>query len=106
MDYDGFYMATMLSLLIAIFTSLSISLFISFILLNKFNDYGDYSCILDDYSRTGINYRQRKDNIVPNEKNDLFFVYAENPYENTEHAIPDQLLKNTREAQNESDDVF
>lgn len=47
-----------------------------------------------------------KDNILPIEKNDFFFIYAENPYENTEHAIPEQLMKNTREAQNENDDMI
>ncbi len=47
-----------------------------------------------------------KDNILPIEKNDFIYIYAENPYENTEHAIPEQLMKNTREAQNENDDMI
>ena len=106
MDYNSLYFAAMISLLIAIFTGLSISLFITFIMLNKFNDYGDYFCNIDDYSQFGINYRVRKDNVGPYEKNDLFFVYAEDPYEKAEHVIPDQLLKNTREARNENRDSF
>ena len=106
MDFNGLYFAAMISLLIAIFTGLSISLFITFIMLNKFNDYGDYSCSIEEYSQLGINYRLMKDNIGYYEKNDYFFIYAENPYENTDRAIPDQLLKNTREARDESEDEF
>ena len=104
MDYNGLYLAVMISLLIAVFTSLSISLFITFVLLNRFSDYGDSSCSIDEYSQWGINYRLRKDWILPTEKNDFFFIYGEDPYENTDHAIPEQLLKNTREAQRENDE--
>lgn len=67
---------------------------------------GDYSCSIDECSGRGINYRLMKDNILPIEKNDFIYIYAENPYENTEHAIPEQLMKNTREAQNENDDMI
>lgn len=102
MDYNGFYMAVMISLLTALFTSLSIALFITFVLLKKYSDYGDSTCGIDEYSHRGINIRRRIDNVMPDEKNDYFSVYADNPYENKTHSIPEQLLKNSRDAHGKS----
>ncbi len=94
MNANTMFIAFMISLVIWVFSAVGITLFVVYKILSRFNNFGDSSCILDDYSKNGIRYTRNRDNVLPVEKNDYFLVYGENPYTDVERSIPDQLLKN------------
>ena len=83
------------------FTSVSIAIFITYRILEKYNNYGDSSCRLDDYSLNGIKFKRSNDNVTPEEKSYHFNVFGENPYEDRVHSIPEQLLKNSEKKDQE-----
>jgi hypothetical protein len=77
-----------------IFTAVSYAIFITYRILNKYNDFGDTSCSLYSYSERDISYDREIDNAPPNEKNLLFTIYAEDPYTDKKRRIPEVLIKN------------
>ncbi len=97
------YFALILSILFCFFTALAVSLFITYRLLKKYNDFGDSSCGIEEYSRFGVDYSVKRNDVNPVEKNDFFLCYAENPYENVVHSIPEQLIKNGEKAADNAD---
>ena len=79
---------------IVLFTSVSYSMFITYLILKKFSDFGDSSCKIDDYAPKGLGYTRMVDDVPPNEKYFLFEMYAVDPYSTKQHSIPEVLLKN------------
>ena len=79
-----------------VFTGISITLFVVYKILNRFNNFGDSSCKLDEYSPRGIHYQRDIDDVPSTEKRLLFAEYGVNPYEGRQHTIPEQLLKNAK----------
>lgn len=79
-----------------VFTGISITLFVVFKILNRFNDFGDSFCKMDDYAPRAIHFLRDIDDVPSNEKRFLFAEYGENPYEGRQHTIPEQLLKNAK----------
>lgn len=76
------------------FTSLSYSIFITYLILKKFNDFGDSSCKLGEYAPKGPGYTRMVDNVPANEKYFLQADYGVDPYSTRKHSIPEVLLKN------------
>ena len=72
-----------------------ISVFITYRILNKYIDFGEVVCNIHQYSNDGIKYKVNRDNVLIYEKNEYMHIHGENPYENIERSIPEQLLKNT-----------
>ena len=79
---------------IVLFTSVSYSMFITYLILKKFSDFGDSSCKIDEYAPKGLGYTRMVDDVPPNEKYFLFEMYAVDPYSTKQHSIPEVLLKN------------
>jgi len=77
-----------------ILTGVGFALFIISKILNKFNNFGDFTCNIDEYSRNGIHYTRSLDEVSKYEKSILFNNYGENPYANIKHPIHEQLRKN------------
>ena len=92
------YFPLILTIIFCFFSALSVSLFITNKLLSKYNDFGDSSCGIDEYSALGVDYERMLNGVDPVEKNDFFLYYGENPYENAVHSIPEQLIKNGEQA--------
>ena len=84
-----------------VFSAVALAVFITYLILNRNNNYGDFAPGIDEYSARGIDYNRMADEVTANEKNHLFAYYGENPYENKVHKIPEQLLKNSRNDQRE-----
>lgn len=87
---------------LGVFSSLALSLFITYLILNKNNNYGDFAPGIEEYSQGGIYYTREVNNVTSHEKNFLFMEYGENPYEERQHSYPEQLLKNTQSDQDDS----
>ena len=79
-----------------VFSAVALAVFITYLILNRNNNYGDFAPGIDEYSSRGIVYKRLRDEVTTFEKNHLFADYGENPYENKEHKIPEQLLKNSK----------
>lgn len=104
MTFDGeAYFALIFSILFCFFTALAVSLFITYRLLKKYNDFGDSSCGIEEYSRFGVDYISMRDDADPSEKRYFFLHFGENPYENAVHSIPEQLIKNGEKAADNTD---
>ncbi len=91
------FLVVIISALIFAFVSIGISCFVTYLVLNKYNNFGDTSCSLYQYSAHGVSYKVLRDNVLLEEKNDFFSVWGENPYANIERSIPEQLLKNAED---------
>ena len=78
-----------------VYSALSLALFITYLILNRNNNFGDFAPIIDEYSPGGIRYLREVDNVSSIEKNFLFSEFGENPYEGKEHRYPEHLLKNS-----------
>ena len=89
-----------------VFTGVSITMFVVYKILNKYSNFGDSSCKMDDYSLRGIHYLRDIDDVPSNEKRLLFAAYGANPYEGRQHSIPEQLLKNGKKSETESIDDY
>ena len=87
-----------------ILTGVGFTLFIISKILNKFNNFGDFTCNIDEYSRNGIHYTRSLDEVSKHEKSILFNNYGENPYANIKHPIHEQLRKNVQA--DDVDDFF
>lgn len=94
MNSDGAYFVFTIFLFFSIYMAVAITLFIVYKLLNKYNNFGDTTCNLDEYSPWGIKYNRMRDDVLIHEKTDFFLYYGENPYEGRKHSIPEQLIKN------------
>lgn len=88
-----------------ILTGVGFTLFIISKILNKYNNFGDFTCSLDEYSRNGIRYTRSLDEVSKHEKTILFDNYGENPYANIKHPIHEQLRKNGSGDDN-GEDIF
>ncbi|MBR3248107.1 MAG: hypothetical protein IKG03_06915 [Clostridiales bacterium] len=76
-----------------VYSALSLALFITYLILNKNNNFGDFAPKIDEYSTGGIRYRREVDNVSSHEKTFLFSEFGENPYEGREHRYPEHLLR-------------
>ena len=94
MTANEIFIVVIISALIFAFVSIGISCFVTYLVLNKYNNFGDTSCSLYQYSAHGVSYKVQRDNVLLEEKNDFFSVWGENPYANIERSIPEPLLKN------------
>ena len=79
---------------LVIFTGVSIALFVAYKILNKYSNFGDSSCNINEYTRRGIQYERCRDDVDTNAKFHLFADYGVDTYGNRKHKIPEQLLKN------------
>ncbi len=95
----------LISVITLVFTSLSYSIFITYLILKKFSDFGDSSCKLGEYAPKGVGYTRMVDDVPPNEKFFLFADYGVDPYSTREHSIPEVLLKNM-EKENIDNDII
>jgi hypothetical protein len=86
-----------------LFTSVSYSIFITYLILKKFSDLGNSSCKLNEYAPRGLDYKRMVDNVPTNEKYFLLADYGVDPYMDKKHSIPEVLLKN---AQKDQEDEF
>ena len=87
----------------ALYIAFGVTVFIIFKILNKYNNFGDSSCDIDEYSRKGIHYMRNLDGVPKNEAGFLFSNFGNNPYEGRDHRIPEQLLKNAPQAESPED---
>lgn len=85
-----------------IFTGISITLFVVYKVLNRYSNFGDSSCKMDDYSLRGIHYLRNLDDVPSTEKHFLFADYGADPYGGRQHSIPEQLIKNGENSETES----
>lgn len=95
MDEQVFMMYTVFIGML-VFTGISITMFVVYKILNRFSNFGDSSCRLDDYSPRAIHYLRDIDDVPSTEKRLLFAEYGENHYDGRQHTIPEQLLKNAK----------
>lgn len=95
MDEQVFMMYTVFIGML-VFTGIAITMFVVYKILNRFSNFGDSSCKLDDYSPRAIHYLRDMDDVPSTEKRLLFSAYGENPYDGRQHTIPEQLLKNSK----------
>lgn len=93
-DANAIIIALFFSIAIFVFTAVSIALFVVYKILNRYNNFGDSAGHFDEYAVDGIKYRKSADNVLYEEKNELFLLYGENPYEGVERVVPEQLMKN------------
>lgn len=75
-----------------VLSALALAVFITYLILKKNNDFGDFTPKLDEYS-LGIRYSREVDEVSSREKIILFRDYGENPYKDRTHRYPEQLLK-------------
>ena len=97
MTADETFLVVIISALIFAFVSIGIACFVTYLILNKYNNFGDTSCSLYQYSTNGVSYKLQRDNVLLEEKNEFFSVWGDNPYANIERSIPEPLLKNAEE---------
>ena len=71
-----------------------IAIFIVYKILSKYNNFGDTTCTIDEYSLRGIHYTRSNDEITSHERTMLFANYGDNPYAGIKHDIPEQLRSN------------
>ena len=96
---EQMYIVVILSVVFFLFACAGISVFITYKILNRYSDFGkEPVCSIHQYSNEGIKYKVNRDHVFLQEKNDFIMLYGENPYENAEHSIPEQLLKNSKKA--------
>ena len=98
---DGVFVFYLMYIGMTIYSALALALFITYLILNKNNNFGDFSPKMDEYSATGIRYRREVDNVSSQENKFLFLEYGENPYANRKHSYPEQLLKFSQKEQND-----
>ena len=89
-------LTTLTFAVILIYTGVSIALFVAYKVLNKYSNFGDSSCDINEYSRRGIRYEHCRDEVTSNMNNALFADYGVDTYGNRKHTIPEQLLKNAK----------
>ena len=77
-----------------LFTAASYAIFVTYLILNRNNNFGDFAPKIEEYSAGGIHYTREVNNVTSHEKTFLFLEYGENPYEGRKHSIPEQLIKN------------
>lgn len=78
-----------------LFASVAVSVFVTYMFLNKNNNYGDFAPKMEEYSLGGIHYTREVNDVTPHEKNFLFLEYGENPYADRKHRYPEQLMQRT-----------
>lgn len=82
---------------ILIFTAAAYAVFITYWILKKYNDIGDSSCDINEYSPKGIGYDRMIDDAPETEKRLLMNAYGESPYDDSKISIPEVLLKNAKD---------
>ena len=93
-ESNEFFIAFVISALIFLFACVAISTFITYLVLNKFINFGETECSIHQYSTDSIRYKVNTDNVLLDEKNEFFFLHGSDPYEGIEREIPEQLIKN------------
>ncbi len=93
---EAYFLVMLLYGAMYVFTGVSYAVFVTYLILKKFSDFGDTTCKLSDYSVRGIGYYRAVDDCPNMEKSFLFTKYGEDPYVNIDHKIPEVLLKNAR----------
>lgn len=96
MDHD-FIVGMGLFSVILIFTAAAYAIFITYRILKKYNDFGDSSCDMNEYSQRGIGYYRTINDAPETEKRLLFYEYGDNPYDDSKISIPEVLLKNAKD---------
>ena len=94
MTADETFLVVIISALIFAFVSIGIACFVTYLILNKYNNFGDTSCSLYQYSTNGISYKLSA--VIMSflkKRTNYMLVKGDNPYENIERSIPEQLLK-------------
>ncbi len=91
---EQMYVIAIISIILFLVSCAGLAVFITYRILKKYIDFGDVVCSIHQYSSNGIKYTVNRDNVLLYEKNDYMLVHGDNPYENIERSIPDQLLKN------------
>ena len=91
---EQMYIIAIISIILFLVSCAGLAVFITYRILKKYIDFGDVVCSIHQYSSNGIKYSVNRDNVLLYEKNDYMLVHGDNPYENLERSIPDQLLKN------------
>ncbi|MBR1797831.1 MAG: hypothetical protein IJ757_07465 [Clostridiales bacterium] len=74
-------------------TGIGMAIFIIYKIINKYNNFGDSTCTIDEYSKYGINYTSVEDAMPFVERSYFFSRYGENPYEGVTRSIPEPLTK-------------
>ena len=77
-----------------IFLGIGIAVFTVYKIMDKYNNFGDSTCTIDEYSRKGIHYTRSLNEVPAQEKTFLFANFGANPYEGIERSVPEQLIKN------------
>ena len=77
---ENFNVAVLTFIGILIFTGVSIALYVAYRVLNKYSNFGDSSCNINEYTRKGISYERCRDEVTPNmkftlfDKNTIFYI--------------------------------
>ena len=96
---DSLFLVSVIYIGMWVYSAVALSLFITYLILNKNNNFGDSAPKFDEYSTKDIRYMRILDEVSSIEKTHLFADYGKNPYENIQHSIPEQLLKNSEKDQ-------
>ncbi len=88
-----------------VFTAAAFALFAVYKVLKKYADFGDSSCKIGEYSKSGVKYTRFGDDVPSSDKYHLFADYGENPFENRRHRIPEVLLLNTQKDKQEDIEI-
>ncbi len=99
---EQMYVIAIISTILFLVSCAGLAVFITYRILKKYIDFGDVVCSIHQYSSNGIKYTVNRDNVLLYEKNDYMLVHGDNPYENIERSIPDQLLKNAGKTADDS----
>ena len=75
MTADETFLVVIISALIFAFVSIGIECFVTYLVLNKYNNFGDTSCSLYQYSTNGVSYKLQRDNVLLEEKNEFLLLH-------------------------------
>ena len=100
---ENIYFMSLTFIIILVLTGISIALFVAYKILNKYSNFGDSSCNINEYSRKGIRYERCRDEVDSSMKRIVFADYGVDTYGDRKHTIPEQLLKNAKKDSIEDD---
>ena len=90
MNSDGVYFVFTIFLFFSIYMAVAITLFIVYKLLNKYNNFGDTTCNLDEYSPWGIKYSRMRDDVLIQEVDVSFLKQGIGPHDGVVFVGDDQ----------------
>ena len=103
--YNNMFLMCVIFIGMWIYSAVAIAIFVTYLILNKNNNFGDFAPKIEEYSAGGIHYTREVNNVTSHEKTFLFLEYGENPYEGRSHRYPEQLLKKKQDEQNSQGDL-